>query len=45
MTQAAYQRLLAGRSTPEDRATMVSGDLSAVGALTGWIERARRAGA
>ncbi len=42
MTQAAYQRMLAGRPAPEDRRTLVSGDPAAVAALAGWIERAQR---
>jgi hypothetical protein len=42
MTQAAYQRLLATGPAPEDRRTLVSGDVRAVALLTGWIARAQR---
>jgi hypothetical protein len=42
MTQAAYQRLLAAGPAPEDRRTLVSGDVRAVALLTGWIARAQR---
>ncbi|MDX6699197.1 MAG: hypothetical protein QOE65_2594 [Solirubrobacteraceae bacterium] len=45
MTQAAYQRLLAGRPAPNDRRTHITGDLATVATLTGWIERAQRSGA
>jgi hypothetical protein len=41
MTQAAYQRLLAGRPESDDRRTRISGDAHAVAALVGWIERAQ----
>jgi hypothetical protein len=45
MSQAAFQRLLAGRPSADDRRTHVAGDIAAVAVLTGWIERAQRQGA
>jgi hypothetical protein len=42
MPQAAFQRLLAGRSGATEGKAAIRGDVAAIARLVGWIERAQR---